>query len=141
MLFRSDGTVRYSNGDPVTVGEVTVTQQYRGFSQTFTSSLDGDGTYRIEALPGEAQVAVRAGMLRDARTVELSTSGPRTEDFTVIGPRTYDVELRLLTSSGGMHTETGPIPLDWRTVVNLGVNPRVTGDRKSTRLNSSHSCA
>src|SRR3546814_13702908 len=83
MLFRSDGTVRYSNGDPVTVGEVTVTQQYRGFSQTFTSSLDGDGTYRIEALPGEAQVAVRAGMLRDARTVELSTSGPRTEDFTV----------------------------------------------------------
>src|SRR3546814_432985 len=58
-----DGTVRYSNGDPVTVGEVTVTQQYRGFSQTFTSSLDGDGTYRIEALPGEAQVAVGAGMM------------------------------------------------------------------------------
>src|SRR3546814_10056249 len=114
-----DGTVRYSNGDPVTVGEVTVTQQYRGFSQTFTSSLDGDGTYRIEALPGEAQVAVRAGMLRDARTVELSTSGPRTEDFTVLGPRTHDVAHRLFTRSVGMPTETGP-------------------DRKSTRLNSSH---
>src|SRR3546814_19207985 len=66
-------------------------------------------------------------MLRDARTVELSTSGPRTEDFTVIGPRTYGVELRLFTRSVGMHTETVPSTLDWRTVVHVGVNPRVEG--------------
>src|SRR3546814_3985020 len=66
-------------------------------------------------------------MLLDARTGELSTSGPRTEDFTVIGPRTYDVELRLFTRAVGMPTETGPIPLDWRTVVHLGVNLRVEG--------------
>ncbi|WP_243058968.1 carboxypeptidase regulatory-like domain-containing protein [Nocardioides sp. SR21] len=114
------GVVRYDDGQPAPGATVVLTQTHHGAPITRTTTAGADGRYELEALRAPGSLVARSGQLRETAEVDLS-GGARERDLTLSGPREFTVSLRLFTRPAGAGSETGPIPLDWRTAVHYGM--------------------
>lgn len=120
------GTVRYQDGSPVVGAQVTLSQEHGTRSFGFQARTDASGRYTVEGLARPGQLSITSGRLRAGHDVDLS-NGPVTRDATLTGPQTYQLRMRFFTRAPGTPTEVGPIPIDWRTFVDVGMSVRVDG--------------
>lgn len=123
---RLSGVVRYDDGRVAAGATVTLAQTHQGSPVTRTTTAGPDGHYELQALRAAGTVTARSGQLREMVDVNLA-GGPLVRDIELSGPRDYEVSLRLFTRPAGASSETGPVPLDWRTVVHYGMTMRLDG--------------
>lgn len=123
---RVSGVVRYEDGTPVAGARVTLTQEHGTQAVGLSATADAAGHYAIEGLALPGRLAITSGRLSDVHDIDLS-SGALTRDATLSGPRDYELRMRFFTRAPGTANEIGPVPLDWRTFVDLGMVLRVGG--------------
>lgn len=120
------GTVRYQDGSPVVGARIQLSQEHGTRNLGFSARSDASGRYTVEGLARPGQLSITSGQLRAGHDVDLG-NGPVTRDATLSGPQVYQLRMRFFTRAPGNPTEVGPIPLDWRTFVDLGMSVRVDG--------------
>lgn len=115
------GVVRYDDGRIASGAQVSLVQVRNGDPVSMRATAGTDGRFEVNALRSPGQLTASSGALRETVDVDL-TDGPLVRDVELSGPRTYTVSMRLFARPAGAGSETGPIPLDWRTAVHYGMS-------------------
>ncbi|MET0525157.1 MAG: fibronectin type III domain-containing protein [Nocardioides sp.] len=123
---RVSGVVRYANGTPAPDTTVVLDQTFRGEVVQQSVRTGADGRYELSGVRGSAELLARSGIMRASEEVDLA-SGPVVRALVLTGPLTYDARLRLFVRPAGAGSETGPVPLDWRSAVHYGLALTVDG--------------